>query len=96
LDEAIRALDVKTLQRYNNNMNTMTKRSTIYFSSELHHALRMKAAATHNSISDIVNEAVKQILTEDLEDLTAFTERANEPNLDFEDVLEELKTSGKI
>ena len=84
------------LKRYNYNMNTMTKRATVYFKPELHHALRIKAAVTHNSISDIVNEAVKQILSEDIEDLSAFSERANEPDLDFEDVLKELKISGKI
>jgi len=74
----------------------MTKRATIYFKPELHHALRLKAATTHNSISELVNEAVKQIFAEDVEDLSAFEERANEPDLDFEDVLKELKISGKI
>jgi len=77
-------------------MKTMTKRSTIYFHSDLHKALRVKAAVTHHSMSEIVNECVKRSLAEDAEDLAAFEERAKEQNLDFEDVLKVLKKSGKI
>jgi plasmid stability protein len=77
-------------------MNTKVKRATIYFDPQLHRALRIKAAETDHSISDLVNEAIRQSLTEDMEDLDAFKERAEEPNLAFEDVLKELKRSGKI
>ena len=77
-------------------METSQKRATVYFDPALHRALRLKAAETDRSLSDIVNEAVKFCLAEDAEDLAAFTERANEPNLLFEDVLKELKRSGKI
>ena len=77
-------------------MDTKVKRATIYFDPQLHRALRIKAAETDHSISDLVNEAIRQSLTEDMEDLDAFKERAEEPNLTFEDVLKELKRSGKI
>ena len=77
-------------------MATGTKRATIYLDSELHRALRMKAAETSSSISEIVNNAVKLALTEDAEDLAAFEERANEPLVSFEDVLKELKRNGRI
>lgn len=77
-------------------MNTKAKRATIYFDPQLHRALRIKAAETDHSISDLVNEAIRQSLTEDMGDLDAFKERAEEPNLAFEDVLKELKRSGKI
>ena len=77
-------------------MSTITKRATVYFDPKLHQALRMKAAITHHSMSDIVNDAVKFVLAEDAEDLAAFEERSFEPNLDFEDVLKELKESGKL
>ena len=73
-----------------------TKRATIYMDSELHRALRMKAAETSSSISEIVNHAVKLALAEDAEDLAAFEERANEPLVSFEDVLKELKRNGRI
>ena len=77
-------------------MNSKAKRATIYLDPQLHRALRIKAAETDHSISDLVNEAIRQSLTEDMEDLDAFKERAEEPNLAFEEVLKELKRSGKI
>lgn len=77
-------------------MSTHTKRATIYFESELHHALRIKAAETERSISELVNEAIKLALAEDRIDLAAFEERANEPLLAFENVLKSLKQNGKI
>ena len=77
-------------------METTQKRATVYFDPALHRALRLKAAETERSLSDIVNEAVKLCLAEDAEDMAAFAERAKEPDLLFEDVLKELKRSGKI
>ena len=40
-------------------MSEISKRSTVYFDPQLHAALRLKAAHTHRSVSDIVNEAVR-------------------------------------
>jgi queuine tRNA-ribosyltransferase len=40
-------------------------RATIYFSPDIFKALRMKAAATHRTISAMVNESVKEALAED-------------------------------
>ena len=77
-------------------MRNRTKRSTIYLDSELHRALRIKAAETDCSISELVNEAVKYALIEDSVDLRAFEERKDEPLLGFEDVLKKLKKNGKI
>jgi len=74
----------------------MTKRSTIYFQPEIHRALRMKAAHTGRSISSLVNEAVQRALSEDQEDLSAFEERASEPTITYEDLLNDLKAHGKI
>ena len=78
------------------NMTDTTKRSTIYFDPQLHQALRLKAAETDRSMSDIVNDAVKLALAEDAEDLAAFEERAAEPSVAFEDAVKALKRSGKI
>jgi hypothetical protein len=58
--------------------------------------LRLKAAATERSISDVVNEAVRQTLSEDAIDLELFRQRRAEPNLEFEDVVQKLKRSGKL
>ena len=77
-------------------MKTAHKRTTIYFDPNLHRALRLKAAETDRSVSDLVNEAVKLNLAEEAEDLVAFEERSREPNLRFEQVLKELKRRGKI
>jgi hypothetical protein len=72
------------------------KRATVYFDPALHRALRFKAAETEQSISDLVNEAVRMSLLEDAEDLAAFDERAGEPALLFEDVLKDLQRRGKL
>ena len=77
-------------------MSSIPKRATIYFDPALHRALRVKAADTDRSLSDLVNEAVKLSLAEDAEDLSAFEERAIEPDLTFEDVVKDLKRSGAI
>lgn len=72
------------------------RRSTVYLDSDLHRALRMKAAETDRSLSDLVNAAVRRSLLEDAEDLTAFDERAHEPTLDFGSVVKDLKKRGKL
>jgi hypothetical protein len=72
------------------------KRATVYFEPNLHRALRLKAAETDSSVSKLVNDAVKEALAEDAEDLAAFEERANEPDLKFEGLLKDLKKRGKI
>jgi plasmid stability protein len=73
-----------------------TKRATVYFDPSLHKALRVKAAATERSLSDLINAAVRASLSEDAEDLAAFEARAKEPNLAFEDVLKDLSRRGKL
>jgi hypothetical protein len=77
-------------------MKTSPKRATIYFDPDLHRALRLKAAETEQSVSELVNLAVKLTLAEDVEDLAAFEARAHEPNLPFEEVLNDLRQRGKI
>jgi hypothetical protein len=77
-------------------MTQTARRSTVYFDPEVHQALRLKAAETDRSVSDLVNLAVKLALAEDAEDLAAFNERMAEPNLSFEDVVKALKADGKI
>jgi hypothetical protein len=72
------------------------KRATVYFDPELHRALKLKAAETEQSFSELVNEAVKLSLAEDADDLAVFEERARESNLVFEDVVKDLKRRGKI
>ena len=77
-------------------MQTPTKRATVYLDPAIHRALRVKAAETDRSLSDLVNEAIKLSLTEDAEDLAAFEERASELNLSFEGVVKDQRKRGKI
>ena len=72
------------------------KRATVYFDPFLHRALRLKAAETDRSISELVNEAVKAALAEDASDIEAFEIREKEPDYAFEDVVKDLKRRGKI
>jgi plasmid stability protein len=77
-------------------MTDTPKRSTVYFDPRLHAALRLKAAHTQRSLSDLVNDAVRAALAEDQEDLTAFADRAGEPTMSYERLLDDLKAHGKI
>lgn len=77
-------------------MGETSKRATIYFDSELHRALRVKAAHTQRSVSQLVNDAVRLTLTEDQEDLAAFEERGNETTISYEALLNDLKANGKL
>lgn len=74
----------------------MTKRATVYFEPDIHKALRIKAASTERSVSDLVNEAVRQSLSEDQMDLATFEERVAEPTITYQALLDDLKTHGKI
>jgi len=77
-------------------MKTNTKRTTIYLDSDLHHALRIKAAETEYSMSELVQEAIKFSLAEDSIDLAAFNKRKRERSLPFEDVVTKLRKNGRI
>ena len=77
-------------------MATPVKRATIYLDPVLHKALKIKAVETSRSMSDLVNEAVREILAEDAEDLAAFEEREKEPLLSYGDMLKRLKKDGRI
>ena len=72
------------------------KRATVYFDPYLHRALRLKAAETDRSVSDLVNEAVQSALAEDADDIEAFDVREKEADYSFEHVVKDLKRRGKI
>jgi hypothetical protein len=76
-------------------MNT-AKRATVYFDPEIHRALRLKAAASDRSISEMVNDAVKGALAEDAEDLVSVRARSSEPAVSFESFVKNLKRRGRI
>jgi len=71
-------------------------RSTVYLDADLHHALRLKSAQSRRSMSEIVNEALRQSLREDQEDLAVAGKRARERALSYEDFLAKLKADGTL
>jgi len=77
-------------------MKTALRRATVYFNPAVHRALRLKAAETDQSVSEIINEAVGLSLREDAEDLAAFEERAQEPNIRFADAVKDLRRRGRL
>jgi hypothetical protein len=77
-------------------MSDKSKRATIYLDPDLHRALKLKGVQLDLSLSELVNEAIRESLAEDAEDLAAFDARAAEPNLDFEGVVRDLKKRGVI
>lgn len=77
-------------------MAELSKRSTIYFDPAIHQALRLKAATNNSSLSELVDEAVRLLMREDQEDLDAISQRANEPEISYEAMLNALKQDGKI
>ena len=77
-------------------MTTLTKRATVYLEPTLHRALRLKSIETSRSLSELLNDAVRAELAEDAEDLGIFDARKNEPTINFEDFVKELKRNGKI
>jgi len=76
-------------------MATQTK-TTVYLAPKVYRALKIKAAITDRSISELINAAVIEALREDSLDLEAFEKRAKEPSRPFEKVLEGLKRDGLL
>jgi hypothetical protein len=58
--------------------------------------LRIKSVETSRSVSDLVNQAVRESLAEDAEDLSAFKERADEPLISYEEMIKRLKEDRSI
>jgi hypothetical protein len=77
-------------------MSNLSKRSTVYFEPEIHQALRLKAASSNLSISELIDEAVRLSMNEDQEDLAFFAQRENDKEISYEDLLNDLKKHGKI
>jgi len=77
-------------------MTTQAKRATIYLEPDLHKALRLKAVETSQSMSELVNNAIREALAEDAEDIATFEERAGEPLISYDEMVKRLKRDGRI
>ena len=77
-------------------MSKLSKRATVYFDPALHRALRVRAATSNQSVSELVDEAIRQMMKEDQEDLETYAARVAEPEISYEAMLGDLKKHGKI
>jgi plasmid stability protein len=77
-------------------MDPTNVRSTLYLDPALHRALRLKAASTHRSMSEIVNDAIRETLREDEADLAAVANRVQEKSVSYEVFLTKLKADGTL
>ena len=77
-------------------MASAAKRVTIYLNPNLYKALRLKALETSRSVSELVNEAVREPFAGDAEDLAAFRERAGEPLISYDEMVKRLKMDRSI
>ena len=68
-----------------------SKRATVYFAPETHRRLRVKAAETGGTLSELVERAATAYLDGMEGDLRLFEERAGEPSLPLATVLAELE-----
>jgi plasmid stability protein len=71
-------------------------KATLYLDETVHIALRIKAAETRQSMSDLVNDALKAALREDLEDISDWKKRKKEKTVSYDELLSQLQADGAI
>jgi len=72
------------------------KRTTVYLEPLLVRALRRKAAATDRTVSNLINDAVRDALAEYANDLAAIDARRTDPTRSFETFVACLRRRGKV
>lgn len=77
-------------------MALQAKRATVYLEPLLHKALRLKAVETSTSVSELINNAVRQAMAEDSEDFAAFEGRVAEPLISYDEMVKRLRKDGRI
>ncbi len=77
-------------------MAMQAKRATVYLDPELHKALRLKAVETSRSVSSLINDAIREALAEDAEDIAAFEKRIGEPLISYDEMVKRLRKDGRI
>ncbi|MGB0993818.1 MAG: CopG family transcriptional regulator [Akkermansiaceae bacterium] len=66
------------------------KRATIYLEPELHRAVKTKAGMANATISELINEALRDSLREDLADIKTLEDTQDEPTISLQEVLHDL------
>jgi hypothetical protein len=71
-------------------------KTTLNLEDTVLQALKLKSSETKLSMSELVNDALKASLQEDLEDIKSWEERKGEDTYDYEEFVELLKKDGVI
>lgn len=76
----------------------MTTKATIYLDTDLYKTFKLRAVDAGQSVSSLLNDAMKAQLNEDLEDISSIRSRLAKKDkaLSYETALEELKNEGLI
>ena len=77
-------------------MKSPSTRATVYFDPKALRALKVRAALTDRSVSELVNEAVLRALREEEIDAQAVKERSGGTYRAFEEVAKDLKRDGRL
>jgi hypothetical protein len=68
----------------------------VTFDEEILKLLKLKAVETSHSVSELLNEIIRDAFREDSEDLKAFEERKDEESISFEQFLYKMEKDGKL
>lgn len=71
-------------------------RTTITLNDKLFRALKMRAAESDESISQLIENAVKYQVLEDIEDIEDAAKREHEPTYSFDDLVKQFKAEGLL
>lgn len=71
-------------------------RTTITINDTVFRALKMRAVESDESVSKLVEDAVKYQILEDLEDIEDAKIRENKPSYSFDDLVTQFKAEGLI
>jgi len=64
-------------------MSNLSKHPTVYFEPQIYKALKMRAASTDVSVSELIDEAVRLLMSEDQDDLKAISNRVSEEEISY-------------
>jgi len=71
-------------------------RTTITINDTVFRALKMRAVESDESVSKLVEDAVKYQILEDLEDIEDAKVRENEPSSSFDNLVSQFKAEGLL
>ena len=74
----------------------MSVRTTITLEEDMLKLLKYKAVEVSSTVSNLINELLRDSFKEDSQDLKAFDERKNEESIGFETFLKQLESDGKL